>query len=92
MKKQITTLLVAVLLSTSCSENILELENKGALTVDNWYQTADDFQAALNTCYITFMERGMYALMLTWTAGHVRGQNAFRDHCPRQAEHHVFLK
>ncbi len=69
MKKQITTILAAILLSTSCSDDFLEAENKGALTVDNWYQTVDDFQAAMNSCYIPLMDRGFFALGYTFSVG-----------------------
>jgi len=69
MKQINTAIIAAILLFTSCSEDILEVENKGALTADNFYQTADDFQAALNTCYIPFMERGFHALKYTYTVG-----------------------
>jgi hypothetical protein len=69
MKRYIPIIIAALLLSPSCSEDILEVENKGALTADNWYNTAGDFQAALNSSYITLMERGMYALMYTLTVG-----------------------
>jgi len=69
MKNYIVLLTVLTLILTSCAEEILDLENKGSLTTGNWYQTADDFQAALNSCYIPLQERGMFALDQTLTVG-----------------------
>lgn len=70
-------MITAVLFLSSCSEEILDVENKGALTLENWYQTADDFQAAINSAYITFMERGMFALMYTLSVGTYEDRTLF---------------
>jgi len=60
MKKFIAIIAIGFALLSSCSEDILYLENNTALTVENWYQTADDFQMAINSCYISLMQRGAF--------------------------------
>lgn len=66
-----------VLLLNSCGESLLDVENKGSLTVENWYKTTDDFQAALNSAYITMMERGMFALKMTLAFGTFEDRTLF---------------
>jgi len=67
MKRYIILTISLILLTNSCTEEVLEIENKGSLTADNWYKTVDDFEAAINSAYIPFMERGMFALMMNFT-------------------------
>ncbi|MGC9342754.1 MAG: RagB/SusD family nutrient uptake outer membrane protein [Bacteroidales bacterium] len=59
MIKYIIILLVAILSFSSCSEEVLEVESN-SLTVENWYKTADDFQMAINSCYVTMLGKGMH--------------------------------
>jgi hypothetical protein len=59
MKKYISIAFVILFSFSSCSEEILEVQSN-SLTVENWYQTADDFQMALNSCYVTMMGMGMH--------------------------------
>jgi starch-binding outer membrane protein, SusD/RagB family len=60
--KRLLIILFACFVVNACNDDFLNIENKNNLTIENWYQTADDFQAALNSCYIHFMSRGMFAL------------------------------
>lgn len=59
MKKYIIIFCIAALGFSSCSDDILDATSK-SLTVENWYQTADDFQLAINSCYVTMMGKGMH--------------------------------
>ena len=77
MKRIIYIGITAALLLSSCSEEFLEVENKGSLSTENFYRTADDFQAALNTCYITFQERGMFALIYRFNVGTFEDRTLF---------------
>ncbi|MBW6534826.1 MAG: RagB/SusD family nutrient uptake outer membrane protein [Mariniphaga sp.] len=46
----------------SCSEDFLETENKNQLTVENFYQTQQDFWMGLNSLYPPLADGGMYGL------------------------------
>lgn len=46
----------------SCSEDFLETENKNQLTVENFYQTQQDFWMGLNSLYPPLADAGMYGL------------------------------
>jgi len=59
MKKYIIVLLISALTFSSCTEDVLDVTSN-SLTVENWYKTADDFQMAINSCYITMMGKGMH--------------------------------
>ncbi len=76
MKKYITFIIITIV-TLSCSEDLIDVKNKGSLTVDNWYQTADDFQAALNSAYIPLMERGMFALKIKLSVGTFEDRTLF---------------
>ncbi len=69
MRKYIIITILAAFFTGSCSEDILYVENKGALAVSNWYRTAEDFQMAMNSCYIGLAQDGMHALHYTHTFG-----------------------
>jgi len=58
MKKYII-ILFTVLSFNSCTESFLDVTSN-SLTVENWYKTADDFQMAINSCYVTMMGKGMH--------------------------------
>ncbi len=77
MKKYIALLIMSLTLVLSCTDDYLDVENKGSLTVENWYRTADDFQAALNSAYIPMVERGMYALNMTLAFGTFEDRTLF---------------
>ncbi len=62
MKRFIILFFISLGFFQSCTDDVLDIENKNNLTMENWYQTADDFQAAINSCYVHFMSRGMFAL------------------------------
>ncbi len=79
MKRYITLLILSLVLVTSCTDDYLDVENKGSLTVENWYRTADDFQAALNSAYIPLMENGMYALRMALTVGTFEDRTLFES-------------
>jgi len=64
-----TVLLVLLVLSTGCSEEFLEVENKNNLTDGSFYQTQNDFLLALNSCYSPMADRGLYGLNLQLAAG-----------------------
>jgi hypothetical protein len=66
MKKYISKFIALVLLIsfTACSEDILDVQNKNNLTVDNWYKTATDFEMALNSCYCPLADRGLFGLQM----------------------------
>lgn len=64
-----TLLLALTILVAGCSEDFLEVENKNNLTEGSFYQTKDDFQLALNSCYSPLMGRGMYGLRLQFILG-----------------------
>ena len=57
MKKYILplALLTASAGFTSCDEDRLEIEQKGVVTTDTFYQTEDDAEAALVACYQGFL-------------------------------------
>lgn len=59
MKKYITAVFIAVLGFSSCTEDVLDVTSN-SLTVENWYKTSDDFQMAINSCYITMMGKGLH--------------------------------
>lgn len=59
MKKYIIILLIAVFGANSCTESVLDVKST-SLTVENWYQSADDFQMAINSCYVTMMGKGLH--------------------------------
>ena len=59
MKKYIIISLTILFSFSSCTEELLEVTSN-SLTVENWYQTADDFQMAINSCYITMLGKGMH--------------------------------
>ncbi|MFW5877755.1 MAG: RagB/SusD family nutrient uptake outer membrane protein, partial [bacterium] len=59
MKKYIIISFTVLFSFTSCTEDVLEVTSN-SLTVENWYQTADDFQMAINSCYITMLGKGMH--------------------------------
>lgn len=61
MKKYITITLIAILTFSSCSEDVLEVKSN-SLAVENWYKTAEDFKMAINSCYVSQLGMGMYAL------------------------------
>ena len=62
MKKRIIFLFIGIAVLSSCSDDILDVEYKESLTVENWYNTSDDFQLAINSCYISLMQRGAFGL------------------------------
>mgnify|MGYP006286431797 CR=1 FL=1 len=61
--------LAALIFSAGCSEEFLEVENKNNLTEGSFYQTRNDFQMALNSCYSPLMGRGMYGLRFQFILG-----------------------
>lgn len=71
MHKTIFRLALAVLMffPVSCSDDYLDTENKNALTDGSFYQTREDFQQALNSCYTPLAGRGMYGVGLQFTTG-----------------------
>lgn len=70
MKKiNIKIYVLLILFSLGCSEDILHVENKNKLTVDGWYNSALDFEAALNSAYIAPMEQGLFGLRIKWNLG-----------------------
>lgn len=64
MKKIISKIAFAFLLvfTVSCSDNFLETENKNQLTVENFYQTQQDFWMGLNSLYPPLADGGMFGL------------------------------
>jgi len=67
MKKYILKFmtLVVILSFTACSEDIFDdVQNKNNLAVDNWYQTATDFEMALNSCYCALADGGLFGLQM----------------------------
>lgn len=71
MHKTIFRLALAVLMffPVSCSDDYLDTENKNALTDGSFYQTREDFQQALNTCYTPLAGGGMYGLRMQFLQG-----------------------
>jgi len=59
MKKISILLVIGLMTFYSCTEDVLEVQNT-SLTADTWYQTSEDFQMAINSCYITMMGKGMH--------------------------------
>lgn len=51
-----------LVLSVSCSSEFLETENKNQLTVENFYQTQQDFWMGLNSLYPPLADGGMFGL------------------------------
>jgi starch-binding outer membrane protein, SusD/RagB family len=66
MKRYKIFLLVAVFsfLSGSCSEDYLDVENKNAITQNDYYNTAEHAQQAVITCYDAIKSNGLYGLRL----------------------------
>ena len=64
MKKiKIKILAVLVILTfTTCSEDFLTVENINNLSVESWYKTMDDFTLAINSCYCSLADGGLYGL------------------------------
>ncbi len=62
MKKIAYLFICTVLIGISCTEDFLDVENKSSITVENWYQTEEDFKMAVNSCYISLMLRGNFGL------------------------------
>ncbi len=60
--KYIPALLVLLLISNSCSEEYLEVENKNQLAVSSFFKTQQDALFAINTCYYGLAGRGMHGL------------------------------
>jgi len=63
---------ISVILFSTCSQDILDVENRNTLTVENWYQTRTDYELALNSCYSPLMDRGLFGYNMflsfeTWT-------------------------
>lgn len=71
MNKIISKIAFAFLLvfTVSCSDNFLETENKNQLTVENFYQTQQDFWMGLNSLYPPLADGGMYGLQLQFMFG-----------------------
>lgn len=51
-----------MIFAVSCSEDFLETENKNQLTVENFYQTQQDFWMGLNSLYTPLADNGMFGL------------------------------
>lgn len=64
MNKSIIKIAFALLIvfAISCSEDFLETENKNQLTVENFYQTQQDFWMGLNSLYTPLADGGMFGL------------------------------
>jgi hypothetical protein len=64
MKKYIFKLFMIVPLITlsTCSEDFLTVDNLNNLAVESWYKTYDDFTLALNSCYCSLPDGGLYGL------------------------------
>ncbi len=75
MKKYIFRLLIIfpLITLTTCSEDFLTVENLNNLSVESWYKTYDDFTLALNSCYCSLPDGGLYGLQ------HTLLFNAFED-------------
>jgi hypothetical protein len=56
----IALLLFVAVSTTTCKEEILDVENKNTLTAENWYKTKKDFELAVNSCYSPLMDRSMF--------------------------------
>jgi hypothetical protein len=59
MKKYTIAILAVILSFSSCTEDVLDVTSN-SLTVENWYQTSDDFQMAINSCYVTMLGKGLH--------------------------------
>lgn len=61
MKRVIKIVFVFLMVfATSCSEDFLETENKNQLTVENFYQTQQDFWMGLNSLYPPLADVGLF--------------------------------
>ena len=47
MKKIIYTIFAVFLIFTSCSDSFIEIASENDLTTDSFYETSDDFNAAV---------------------------------------------
>ncbi|MEZ5105611.1 MAG: RagB/SusD family nutrient uptake outer membrane protein [Draconibacterium sp.] len=63
------TFVCLLMLFLSCSEDFLETENKNQLTVENFYQTQQDFWMGLNSLYTPLADGGMYGLQWQFMFG-----------------------
>ncbi len=53
-------ILLFLLLSSSCSEDFLEVENRSNLALSSFFQTPKDVEFAVNSCYYGLSGRGMH--------------------------------
>lgn len=64
----ILTILGLATLLAACSEDILDIENKNALTLNDYYTTAEHAEQAVVACYDAIKSNGLYGLRLTWVS------------------------
>lgn len=71
MNKIVIKIAFAFLLvsAVSCSDEFLETENKNQLTVENFYQTQQDFWMGLNSLYPPLADGGMFGLQWQFMFG-----------------------
>lgn len=64
MNKSIIHIVIILLMvfTISCADSFLETENKNQLTVENFYQTQQDFWMGLNSLYPPLADGGLFGL------------------------------
>lgn len=75
MKSLKFIILIGILAFTvSCSEDVLDVENKNALTQYSYYKTADHAHQALVAAYDAIKGNGLYGLRLVWVSNNMDDQ------------------
>lgn len=65
------TVLLLLAITSGCSEDILDVENKNAITQYSYYKTADHAHQALVACYDAIKGNGLYGLRLVWVSNNM---------------------
>lgn len=74
--KLIFTIIVAVLLIHSCSEENLELTNPNQLSPESFFKTEAQVQSAVNAAYGNLQTRGLYARHMFFMMDNMSHENA----------------
>ncbi len=64
-------LIIFLFFSASCSEDILNVENKNAITQMSYYKTAEHAHQALVAAYDAIKGNGLYGLRLVWVSNNL---------------------
>ena len=74
--KLIFTIIAAVLLIHSCSEENLELTNPNQLSPESFFKTEAQVQSAVNAAYANLQTRGLYTRHMFFMMDNMSHENA----------------